>query len=154
MSPQNFHNESLLWLHLVYYILSSCNLTHLTLVMDATVSVLFQFIKHNNNNKTNQGTAWARRGHLIWKAIVLCYQACGQRQTTNEVHKVADGATSGFEFSMEIYGDDDNMTAIQDHQHKKKFIHLQVEFLECIFKSFLLVLEMWRLVPWKLKEKK
>ena len=151
MSPQNFHNESLLWLHLVYYILSSCNLTHLTLVMDATVSVLFQFIKHNNNNKTNQGTAWARRGHLIWKAIVLCYQACGQRQTTNEVHKVADGATSGFEFSMEIYGDDDNMTGIQDQQHKKT-LHILVKFLECLFKSFLLVLEMWRLVPWKLKE--
>ena len=63
-------------------------------------------------------------GHLICKAIVLCYQACGQRQTTNEVHKVADGATSGFEFSMEIYGDDDDTTAIQDQQHKIEFIHL------------------------------
>jgi hypothetical protein len=37
---------------------------------------------------------------------------------------VADGATSGFEFSMEIYGDDDDTTAIQDQQHKKKFMHL------------------------------
>ena len=52
---------------------------------------------------------------------------------------------------MEIYGDDDNMTGIQDQQHKKT-LHTLVEFLECLFKSFLLVLEMWRLVPWKLKE--
>ena len=52
---------------------------------------------------------------------------------------------------MEIYGDVDNMTGIQDQQHKKK-VHTLVEFLECLFKSFLLVLEMWRFVSWKLKE--
>ena len=32
---------------------------------------------------------------------------------------------------MEIYGDDDNKTAIQDQQHKK--IHTLVEFLKFLF---------------------
>ena len=46
---------------------------------------------------------------------------------------MADGATSGFEFSMEIYGDDDDTTAIQDQQHKIKFIHLWSFFLMLFF---------------------
>ena len=33
-----------------------------------------------------------------------------------------------FGFSMEIYGDDDDTTAIQDQQHKVKLIHF---FLRC-----------------------
>ena len=45
---------------------------------------------------------------------------------------MADGATSGFEFSMEIYGDDDDTTAIQDQQHKIKFINYGV-FLHKFF---------------------